>query len=583
MRSTASVWLASKRFVSTLRKTRTLQCYAAWQIVAAALLVSTTSRPASAFPIESAATEPCHENITMEAWRQVRAALPVQAAELPSRGDDEALIKDVPFTVPKSLQSIGPVTLLLGVRDNDIKEHGPMELKSLTPQASNPDVQMEHCLRAPEHDEPNGTEQAVEACRAFIRDRLLTALDGLGENRIPDTAQREDLEVSLAIRDQIDVEVPLFFLNAGRALHALQDSFTHTFRTPDDPNNPANPDKITVMLNFVDYTNGTLDEAVDGPPHASELDVCDNPDELRTQRRAHATEASAVALMALLDPEKDPVTEIDRMLDTYVAFDATSDCTPENGWCDAAERKYGSPTLRCSFSGAAPRSSLLMSLPFVAMALLLRLRRRGGAAKLAGVAAFVLASASGVGVARADDTSGPIDGPASALSGQSDSATVGKIDRAGAFFGRVAIGASYDNAALSGGLGTRYQFSRKWMLGLDAEWNPYIATSPGRLRTGSGNAYLSLIRRFQLRYESVNIRTTASLGASMLLFDLVGADKYSVGPFFGVSFLGVEWKVARGVYVTLDPTYIAIPVPSLKGVPFMYAQYRFLLGLEFGG
>lgn len=81
----------------------------------------------------------------------------------------------------------------------------------------------------------------------------------------------------------------------------------------------------------------------------------------------------------------------------------------------------------------------------------------------------------------------------------------------------------------------------------------------------------------------MNIRTTASLRASMLLFDLVGADKYSVGPFFGVSFLGVEWKVARGVYVTLDPTYIAIPVPSLKGVPFMYAQYRFLLGLEFGG
>lgn len=580
MRSTASVWLASKRFVSALRKTRTLQCYAAWQIVAAALLVSITSRPASAFPIESGATEACHEKITMAAWRQVQATFPEQTAVLPPRGDDEALIKDVPFTVPKSLQSIGPVTLLLGVRDNDLKEHGPMDLKSLTPQASDPDVQMEHCLRGPEHDEPGGTEPAVEACRAFIRGKLLAALDGLDENGRPDTRKREELEVSLAIRDQIDVEVPSFFLNAGRALHALQDSFTHTFRRPDEPG------KITVMLNFVDYTNGTLVEAVDGPPHASELDVCDNPDEIRTERRALATEASAVALLALLDPELNRAGKeqaVDAMLDSYVSFHKTSNCTIENNWCEAPEREYGSPTLRCSFSGAAPRSSLLMALPFVSLALLLRLRRRSGSAKLAGVAAFVLASAGGVGVARADDSSGPIDGPVSALSGKSDSATIGAIDYAGAFFGRVAIGASYDNAALSGGLGTRYQLSRKWMLGLDAEWNPYIATSPGKLRSGSGNAYLSLIRRFQLRYESVNIRTTASLGASMLLFDLVGADKYSVGPFFGVSFLGVEWKVARGFYVTLDPTYIAIPVPSLKGVPFMYAQYRFLLGLEFGG
>jgi len=160
---------------------------------------------------------------------------------------------------------------------------------------------------------------------------------------------------------------------------------------------------------------------------------------------------------------------------------------------------------------------------------------------------------------------------------------VGKIERAGAFFGRLAVGASYDNAALSGGLGIRYQFSRNWMLGLDGEWNPYIATSPGKIRSGSANAYLSIVRRFQLRWETVNIRSTASVGGSMLLFDLVGADKYSVGPYFGISFLGAEIKAARGFYVTIDPTYIAIPIPSVTGVPFMYAQYRFMVGIEFGG
>lgn len=46
------------------------------------------------------------------------------------------------------------------------------------------------------------------------------------------------------------------------------------------------------------------------------------------------------------------------------------------------------------------------------------------------------------------------------------------------------------------------------------------------------------------------IRTTASVGASLLLFDWVGADKSSVGP----------------------------PVRNIVGVPFQYAQYRFLVG-----
>jgi hypothetical protein len=579
MRSTAPVWLASKRFVSASPVRRTRQCCAAWQIVAAAI-VALVSSTASAFTIESAATEPCHEKITIAGWRRAQAAFPEQTAVLESRGDDDALIKDVPFTVPKSLQSIGPVTLLLGVRDNDIKEHGPTDLKNLAPEASDPNVQMEHCLRAPEDDEPGGSERAVEACRAFIRGKLLAALDGLDENARPDPRKREELAVSLAIRDEIDVDVPLFFLNAGRGLHALQDSFTHTFRRPDEPA------KITVVLNFVDYTNGTLEEAVDGPAHASELDVCDDPDELRTERRKLAEEASGVALMALLDPELTRSAKeqaVDAMLDSYVSYDKTADCSIDDDWCGAPEREYGSPALRCSFSGATPRASLLMLLPFASLALLLRLRRRGGATKLLGVAAFVLASLGGVGAARADESSGPIDGPASALSGKSDSATIGRIDHAGAFFGRVAAGASYDNAAFSGGLGMRYQLSRGWMLGLDGEWNPYFATTPGKLRSGSANAYLSLIKRFQLRYESVNIRTTVSAGGSMLLFDLVGADKYSVGPFLGVSFLGVEWKAARGFYVTIDPTYIALPIPSVTGVPFMYAQYRFLLGVEFGG
>ena len=579
MRSTALGLLGFGRVDSSARAvTRPSFSRLSWQFVAVCLGLCLLPDSASAFQTESAATDGCHEKLTARAWNSVRAALPEATAPLASRSDDAALIADVPFSVPRSMDHIGGVTLLLGVRDNDLKEHGPTDLKNLAPEASDPKTQHEHCLRAPGQDEPGGSAEAVESCRNYIRDMLVSSLDGLDEQGMPDTRKRETLKVSLAIRDEIDVDVPAFFLRVGRAMHAIQDSFTHTFRRPDDPG------KITVVLNWVDYTNNTLDEAVDGPPHASELDVCDDPDEIRTERRQLAQEASGVALMAVLDPALSRSAKeeaIDAMLDQYIAYDDSADCSLENGWCEARERQYGSPTLGCAYAGVAPGSALAALAPLVGLALL-RLRRRRSlvaAATLAG--ALVLGQS---GTAHADDeNSGPIDGPVSALAGESDSATVGKIERAGAFFGRLAVGASYDNAALSGGLGLRYQFSRNWMLGFDGEWNPYIATSPGKIRSGSANAYISIVRRFQLRWETVNIRSTASVGGSMLLFDLVGADKHSVGPYFGISFLGAEIKAARGFYVTIDPTYIAIPVPSVTGVPFMYAQYRFMVGIEFGG
>jgi MYXO-CTERM domain-containing protein len=554
-------------------RARVTQSHIAWQLCAGTL-VAATPAAALAFSTGSSATDGCHEAITSGAWKTARATFPEQGRALPASGDDQALIDDVPFRVPKSLRDIGGTTLLLGVRDNDIKEHGPTDLKELAPAASDPKTQHEHCLRAPDQDEPGGSEEAVEACRQYIREQLSAALDGLDDTGKPDASKREELTVSLAIRGEDDVDEPQFFLEAGRGLHALQDSFTHTFRNPDDPG------KIRVVLNWVDYTEGTLDEAKDGPPHASELDVCDDPDALRTERHQLASESSAVVLTALIDPSltrTQKESAIEDVLDRYVAYDKSADCSVENDWCDAPERKYGSPTLGCSFSGSVPRSNAAL-LGALGVALLLGWRRRRHVVP----AAFALAVVCSSGAAHADEQ-GPIDSPAAALSGQSDAAVPGRVDKPGAFFARIAVGASYDNAAFSTGAGLHYQLTRKWVVGLDGEWNPYVATNPGKVRMGSANAYFSLIRRYQLKFETINVRTTVSAGGSMLLFDLVGADKYSFGPYVGISFLGAEWKVARGFYLTLDPTYIALPIPSVTGVPFMYAQYRFLLGVEFGG
>lgn len=531
--------------------------------------------PAFAYTIQSAATEGCHERIAAAAWKSVRQSLPEGFGQLPSRDDDEALIADVPFDVPSSLRDIGGVTLLLGVRDNDLKQHGPNSLTQLSVVASDPEHQADHCLRAPDQDEPTGSRSAVADCQRFIRGELVSALNALDPEGRPDNARRETLRASLSIRDEIDLSVPSFFLRAGRGLHALQDSFTHTFRNPDDPT------KIRVVLNFSEYTQDTLEQSVDGPAHASELDQCDDADALRTERRQLATEASSVALLALLDPSLDrPAKEraVDQMLQQYVAYDEGSACGVDNDWCDAPEKKYGSPPLGCQAGGPAPPPRGGLALLVMAAMATWRARRRRLAVAVAPLGGLLLASN-----AHAEDERGPIDSPAAALAGKSDAATPGKVDKVGAFFARVAVGASYDNAAFSAGAGLRYQLYPKWMLGIDAEWNPYAAISPRKVRMGSANAYVSLIRRYQLVRADVNMRTTLSVGGSMLLFDLVGADRYSMGPYFGISFLGVEWKAARGFYLTVDPTYIAIPVPNIVGVPFVYAQYRFLVGLEFGG
>lgn len=542
--------------------------------IAIALIWPLLPAVAHAFTIEAGVIPGCHEKLALEGFRVARSALPDDAtAPLPSRGDDDALMADLPFSIPKSLRNMGPVTLLLGVRDNDVKEHGPLDLKDLTPEASQAGKQAEHCLREKEQDGTEGSRQAVEACREFIRHTLLGALEGLDADGHVDPRKRETLKVSLAIRDEVEVDVPLFYLRAGRGLHALQDSFTHTFRNPEEPG------KIRVVLNFADYTQGTLNEAVDGPAHASELDVCDNPDELRAERRALASEASGVALTALLDASLSREAKeqaVEKLLNDYVSFDDSADCTLENDWCDAPERGYGSPPLGCQCALGTSSTGGAAGLALLVGAALWRRRRL----------AMLLVPLVGclvTGQARADETTKPADRPAVSSRGAGKADVPVGVDEVGAFFGRVAGGASYDNAGMSAGLGLRYQFAENWMLGLDGEWNPYIATATTGVRAGSANAYLSLIRRFQLRYAPANIRSWVSAGGSMLLFDLVGANKFSKGPFFGISFLGVEWKMSRGTYLTIDPTYIAIPIPNVVGVPFMYAQYRFLVGLEFGG
>jgi hypothetical protein len=124
------------------------------------------------------------------------------------------------------------------------------------------------------------------------------------------------------------------------------------------------------------------------------------------------------------------------------------------------------------------------------------------------------------------------------------------------------------------------RWSQHWSFGLDGEWNPWLSVNGTSFRAGAIDIFGSAMLRFPLAYENFNVRTTVSLGASYLLSNLYGAPSGSLGPYVGVSFLGVEWKLSRAFLFVINPLNIAVPVPQIKGVPLAYPQYRFTLALE---
>ena len=557
------------------------------------------SKDASAFTIETQVTQGCHESITLDALRQVRTSL-ATAAPLPDTDPNDApLINDLPFTVPSDLSDIGGATLLIGVRDNDLKNLAATTLDALAVITADPAGQREHCLRMSDETEPAGAAQAVSDCRFYIREKLISALDGLGADGKPDPHVRDSINMTFAVSGQRSVLVPAFYLRMGQAVHAIQDSFTHTFR------NVADRHKIITVLNWVDYADKSLDESTSGPKHMSELDRCDDPDPLRTERHHLAIEATAAALHTALDPtltREAKIAGFDALLDSYVLYDTTTTCNAGNSWCNAPENQYRTSSCGCSIigqhpGGAAPLVGGIALLLFVlarrrrSRASTQRVMRPKSALSFAPVAVLCVGGIVCISTpASAQQTSLVPDapehkaaGPLNALEGDSLAAKPGFTDPGGSIFGHAAIGLSYDHAALAGALGARYELSQKWMVGIDFEWNPWLPVQPVRLRAGSGNVYASLMRRYQMAYESVNLRTTASLGASVLLMDLPGAPAASFGPLIGISFLGVEWKIANGYYLVVDPSYLMFPVPHLTGTPLGYYQYRFQFGLEFGG
>src|SRR5713226_5914777 len=179
------------------------------KIGAVLLAVSALAGPgaARAYTIETHFTAKCHEKLTAQALRTARMEL--QMAATPRATEDEqALIDDLQFAPDDDMKDLAGATLLIGVRDNDLKGSSQDDLTILSAIHGNPDNQREHCLRAPDQNEPGGSAAAVADCRTFIRGRILEALDGLDATGRPDFAKRTSLGLHLSLRGHVDALCP---------------------------------------------------------------------------------------------------------------------------------------------------------------------------------------------------------------------------------------------------------------------------------------------------------------------------------------------------------------------------------------
>jgi MYXO-CTERM domain-containing protein len=594
---------------------------AAWVSVRALLLSASlgaailcTSDHASAFSIETSITAGCHEAITASALRNVRAIVPNAPPIVPD-ANELALIDDLPFTLDDDLRDLGSASLIIGARDNDIKGYGVISIDEISQIQGDPLTQHEHCLRSTGEDEPGGTENALLDCKEFIRDRVRRAMDGLDAAGAPDPRLRVELPLVLSVRGLVSASLPVFYVRMGQALHALEDGFAHTLRTSDGL-------RVTAALNYIELANATLDEQRDGPPHEAQLDRCDDPDEIRTRNHHLAITASTEMLQAALDPSLDRVQKervVDQVLNRYLSFEPG--CNFANGWCNAPEIALPAAGCGCVVAGTSGGSGALgVGLMALMLAVVRRAAKRARRVRALAIApalafaALVAASPSNALAAPADTAAAAPIAPAAAPTALTaaevkanarvdapvapapkvgetprvvarlvtkDEATKERAERDRSSFSLYfAASGAVDKPAIAGEIAARWQLNESWVLGLDAEFNPYYGIQSKTFRMGSFNGYATLIRRYPMRFESVNLRSTAHLGTSVLLMDLYGAPRGSTGIFLGISPLGVEFKVSRAVYIVVDPINLAVAAPQLAATPFVYQQYRFTIGVE---
>lgn len=566
----------------------------------AAIVLILPAAQAHAYSTASSLREGCHERMVISAIEV--AGWPARQQPPPLTEYDRRIADDLQFDVARSARNAWGVAMLLGVRHADLQGNEPTDFVELSNAAAEPDAQDMHCLRGPADDGAEGNATALEACRDFIREQITLATGGAD---VIDMSATEKHEVVLDFRGEIELELNRFGFRMGLALHALQDGFSHAFRTPDAR-------RVTHVLNYVDWVANDYAEARDGHNHESYMDQCEDMGPAQAIKTAAAHQASAELLAAVVSA----TTHADRMarVDAVLAGDGSSEgwlrydggCTIANDYCSDPILAELDQTGGCAVAyapGVGGRDSAVPWLAALAIALGVARRRRrrttGGRGREAALLASLLALAT-LGTSAAASAQDTFEEAAEVEREQPNIEVVGvdheddqltiverrrvdaedlgaPVDRGfGVYLGG---GASIDEGGFFAQGELRLDVLDNLMIGAGAEYNPWWSEESGNVAAGTANVYASAVLMWAV-VDTVEIRSTLRAGASILLFDMVGADSGSIGPFGGVTPLGIAIRLGPSMRLSIDPGGVYASVPQPSGVPLVRVQHRLTTGLH---
>ncbi len=321
----------------------------------AAMLAAVLAFPASAFSIATAFSSPCHEPLTAAAFSRSRAAFPADQIPPPPTALEQKLSEDFaknygPADTPPEYL-FAQMSLIMGVRAPDTDGHSLLDLDNTRILHTVPHDQYAHALRGAEDDGEAGNTQVAIGTRETIHQLMTQARDALGK---PRDEQYETVTYDIDGYGLLDVQVwaPAYY--AGRAAHALQDSFSHSLRVDDFH-------RVAHFFNYADAITPRYEEARDGFRHSGSMDRCGHETEPVTNA---ATDATAALLLAI-----NSRSALDAMLDDW--FDVAPGCTIDNAYCDSPWLELASEDVTEPYLGCSSAQGLL-----VAGAMLLLRRRR---------------------------------------------------------------------------------------------------------------------------------------------------------------------------------------------------------------
>jgi len=249
-----------------------------------AVVVFIFSLEARAFSVGSGASAACHELMIHEAFLDYICPEGTCSPDLPAGWElyqpDEHLdpatrkIMDSEFGIfSDRVKFSWPVklahySLREGARYNDTYGNGISQFNDLRAIHLADFNQAEHCLRSTMDFGPDGEGDvsALKRCRGFIEEQIEEAIKAFERSSI----QREEMvPVYIEFYGTINVLLWGGFFHLGRALHALQDSYSHTIRSDD----LSRIYSITNYLSCIQNGKG-IDHDLFGPCHSNAPDRC---------------------------------------------------------------------------------------------------------------------------------------------------------------------------------------------------------------------------------------------------------------------------------------------------------------------